>query len=93
MEPLIKSYLNRVAGEKAADARRATMSIVKTMDEERNAVAAVLIAATFWGRGLSARTALSLGLRICGNYSARLASRPTTRKAAVATTRDLIRGS
>jgi len=49
MEPLIKSYVNRVAGEKAADARRATMSIVKTMDEERNAVAVALVAATLWG--------------------------------------------
>ncbi len=42
---------------------------------------------------LPARTALSLGLRICGDHSARLASRPGSRKADVAATRDLIRGS
>jgi len=48
MGSLIKSYVSRVACEKAADTRRATMSIVKAMDEERNAEAVALVAATLW---------------------------------------------
>src|SRR5206468_2043200 len=45
------------------------------------------------GTGLSGRSALSLGLQRGSRHLLRLASRSSSRKAAVATVRDLFRGS
>ena len=92
-DPLIKSTVDCVAGKTRMDARRATKVVAWTTKPRRATKQTPHFCRNPEGRGLSGRSALSLGLPRGSGHWLRLASPIPSRKAAVATARDLIRGS
>ena len=92
MEPLIKSFVNRVAVKMRMAARRATKVVARTTKPRSATTQTPHFAAT--QRDGAFRAVCFVARLAKGNsHWLRLASRIPSRKAVVAATRDLIRGS